>query len=91
MIGELAYSQVVVSGGVCSMPMVRTQILKMFPSAELLSNFPPDEVVAIGAAKQAGSLLTCDEEDRRQNERETRVPCLPGDILVEVNFSSFTK
>ena len=74
-------------GGGCRLPMVKSQLQKAFPGAQFLSSINPDEVVAIGAAKEAGILIAGEEEERDQNERETRVPCLPGDILVEVSTS----
>ena len=67
--------------------MVKSQLQKAFPSSELLSNQSPDELVAIGAAKEAGILIAGEDEDREQNGRETRVPCLPGDILVQVGLN----
>lgn len=66
------------------MPLVKSQLMKVFPSAEILSHISPDEVVAVGAAIEAGILLGSEEEDRELNAQDTNVPCLTCDILVQV-------
>lgn len=60
-------------------------IRDIFPDVELLSSVPPDEVIAVGAALEAGLLvgrdaLTCEEEP-------TLVEVSATDILVKVSGS----
>lgn len=60
-------------------------IRDIFPDVELLSSLPPDEVIAVGAAMEAGLLvgrdaLTCEEEP-------TLVEVSATDILVKVSGS----
>ena len=45
--------QVVVCGGGTFMPMVQRSISSLLPDSQLLNVHPVDEVIAIGAAKQA--------------------------------------
>ena len=44
--------QVVLCGGSSKIPMLQTKISSSFSTAQVLSNLTPDEVIAIGAAKQ---------------------------------------
>uniref|UniRef100_A0AAU0MVG6 Heat shock protein family A member 14 variant X1 n=1 Tax=Urechis unicinctus TaxID=6432 RepID=A0AAU0MVG6_UREUN len=71
--------QVVVSGGCGKIPLLQQQLREKFPNAELLTSIPPDEVIAIGAAKQAGLLLGKTNLLRE----EVGVPALSADILLQ--------
>ena len=53
--------KVVLCGGTSKIPKLQSSLQAAFPNAELLNSINPDEVIAVGAAKQA-SLLTFDDE-----------------------------
>lgn len=74
--------QVVLCGGSARIPRLQHLIREMFPDVELLSSAPPDEVIAVGAALEAGLLvgrdvLTADEDS-------VTVDVSATDILVKV-------
>ena len=48
--------QVVLAGGSCRIPRLQQLLQEQFPSARLLLSLPPPEVVASGAALEAGLL-----------------------------------
>uniref|UniRef100_A0A669C0M4 Heat shock protein 14 n=1 Tax=Oreochromis niloticus TaxID=8128 RepID=A0A669C0M4_ORENI len=60
-------SKVVLCGGSARIPRLQQMIREMFPDVELLNSAPPDEVIAVGAALEAGLLVGRDgltpEED----------------------------
>ncbi|XP_039871014.1 heat shock 70 kDa protein 14 isoform X3 [Simochromis diagramma] len=60
-------SKVVLCGGSARIPRLQQMIREMFPDVELLNAAPPDEVIAVGAALEAGLLVGRDgltpEED----------------------------
>ncbi|CAF94242.1 unnamed protein product, partial [Tetraodon nigroviridis] len=75
-------NQVVLCGGSTRIPRLQTMIRDIFADVELLSSVPPDEVIAVGAALEAGLLvgrdvLTCEEEP-------TLVEVSAADIVVKV-------
>ncbi|KAG8200832.1 hypothetical protein JTE90_006411 [Oedothorax gibbosus] len=53
---------VILSGGSCKIPKLQQLISNTFPTSTVLSSIVPDEVVAVGAAKQA-TLISYDEDD----------------------------
>ncbi|XP_029681129.1 heat shock 70 kDa protein 14 [Takifugu rubripes] len=60
-------NQVVLCGGSTRIPRLQTMIRDIFPHVDLLSSAPPDELIAVGAALEAGLLvghdgLGCEEE-----------------------------
>jgi molecular chaperone DnaK (HSP70) len=75
--------KVIMCGGSSKLPGVQCQMKSYFSSAELLNSIPPDEVIAIGAAKQAGLLSGAEPEEMKANEKDTQVPCIGADILLE--------
>ncbi|XP_040004525.1 heat shock 70 kDa protein 14 [Xiphias gladius] len=50
-------NKVVLCGGSARIPRLQQMIREMFPEVELLSSAPPDEVIAVGAALEAGLLV----------------------------------
>lgn len=60
-------------------------IREMFPDVELLSSAPPDEVIAVGAAMQAGLLVGRDS--LAPEEESVTVDVSATDILVKVKHN----
>uniref|UniRef100_UPI00358EF0D2 heat shock 70 kDa protein 14 isoform X2 n=1 Tax=Myxine glutinosa TaxID=7769 RepID=UPI00358EF0D2 len=81
---------VVLCGGASRVPRLRSLICEMFPGAEIPGGFPPDEVVAMGAAVQAGLLLAAAGKawaggaQAETNELGFKVECSAQDIFVKV-------
>lgn len=76
--------KVILCGGSTKIPLVQSKISSYFPSAELLNSHTPDEVIAIGAAKQSSILANHNYEEVQEHQGETQVPCLSQAILTEV-------
>lgn len=69
--GAAEFDAVLLAGNVCDMPsasaLVRT---KLFPNASPgRGDVPPDEAVAIGCARHAASILSCDTHSREGGKR----------------------
>ncbi|XP_069084825.1 heat shock 70 kDa protein 14 [Pleurodeles waltl] len=74
-------NQVVLCGGSARIPKLQQLIKDLFPDVELLNSIPPDEVIPIGAAIEAGLLLG---KDNLSWEVETQtIECSARDILVK--------
>lgn len=74
--------QVVLCGGSARIPRLQQMIREMFTDVELLSSAPSDEVIAVGAALQAGLLVGRD--GLTSEEESVRVDVSATDILVKV-------
>ncbi|KAF0039183.1 hypothetical protein F2P81_009667 [Scophthalmus maximus] len=74
--------QVVLCGGSARIPRLQQMIRDMFPDVELLSSAPPDEVIAVGAALQAGLLVG--RESLSPEEESVTVDVSATDILVKI-------
>ncbi|KAG8440013.1 hypothetical protein GDO86_005980 [Hymenochirus boettgeri] len=74
-------NQVVLCGGSARIPKLQQLIKDLFPEVELLSSIPPDEVIPIGAAIEAGILLG---KDNLSTDLDTlTIECSASDILVK--------
>lgn len=60
-------------------------IRDMFPDVEMLNSAPPDEVIAVGAALEAGLLVG--KEGLAPEEETVTVDVSATDILVKVHCS----
>ncbi|XP_053572472.1 heat shock 70 kDa protein 14 [Bombina bombina] len=74
-------NQVVLCGGSSRIPKLQQLIKDFFPEVELLSSIPPDEVIPIGAAIQAGILLG--KDDLSTDLDTLTIECSASDILVK--------
>ncbi|XP_053364217.1 heat shock 70 kDa protein 14 [Clarias gariepinus] len=74
-------NKVVLSGGSARIPKLQQMIKDLFPDVELLCSIPPDEVIPVGAAMQAGILVGKDSLDL--GEDSITVDCCASDILVK--------
>lgn len=59
-LGGSDINQVALCGGSARIPRLQQMIQELFPEVSLLSSSPPDEVIAVGAALQAGLLVNRD-------------------------------
>ncbi|XP_064632743.1 heat shock 70 kDa protein 14-like [Lineus longissimus] len=75
--------KVVVCGGTMKVQCLQKHISDYFANAEILSSIPPDEVIAIGAAKEA-AILTGNEDDAKLAEKETTLDCLSRGVQVKI-------
>lgn len=69
-------------GGSARIPKLQQLIKDIFPNVELLSSIPPDEVIPIGAAIEAGILLG--KENPSLEEAALFIGCSAKDILLKV-------
>uniref|UniRef100_A0A3Q3JVY8 Heat shock 70 kDa protein 14 n=1 Tax=Monopterus albus TaxID=43700 RepID=A0A3Q3JVY8_MONAL len=74
-------NKVVLCGGSARIPRLQQMIRDMFPDVELLSSAPPDEVIAVGAALEAGLLVGRD--NLVPEEESVTVDVSATDILVK--------
>lgn len=75
--------KVIMCGGGTKIPMIQKTITDYVPSAEILNSIPPDEVIAIGAAKQAAILAGNDKSDISINSEQNELECLTNPIYVK--------
>ncbi|KAM6153525.1 heat shock 70 kDa protein 14 isoform 2-T2 [Erethizon dorsatum] len=73
-------NKVVLCGGSSRIPKLQQLIKDLFPAVELLSSIPPDEVIPIGAAIEAGILIGKENE---LVEDSLMIECSARDILVK--------
>ena len=59
-------------------------IKELFPAVELLNSIPPDEVIPIGAAIEAGILIG---KENLLVEDSLKIECSAKDILVKVGLA----
>ncbi|XP_063378245.1 heat shock 70 kDa protein 14 [Cydia fagiglandana] len=74
-------SKIVLCGGSMKIPKLQSAIANLLPEAELLSGINPDEVIAVGCARQAGLLL--DLPEITLNEPNTEVEFLGKDVYLK--------
>lgn len=79
--------QVVLCGGSARIPKLQQLIKDIFPNVELLNSIPPDEVIPIGAAIEAGILLG--RENPLLEEEALFIECSAKDILLKVRLKLF--
>uniref|UniRef100_A0A4W4EBH0 Heat shock 70 kDa protein 14 n=1 Tax=Electrophorus electricus TaxID=8005 RepID=A0A4W4EBH0_ELEEL len=72
---------VVLSGGSARIPKLQQMIRDLFQDVELLCSVPPDEVIPVGAAMQAGILVG--KESLVLGEDSITVDCCASDVLVK--------
>ncbi|KAM6384980.1 heat shock 70 kDa protein 14 isoform 1-T1 [Alca torda] len=74
-------NKVVLCGGSARIPKLQQLIKDIFPTVELLNSIPPDEVIPIGAAIEAGILLG--KENPSLEEEALFIECSAKDILLK--------
>ncbi|XP_027832458.1 heat shock 70 kDa protein 14 isoform X5 [Ovis aries] len=73
-------NKVVLCGGSSRIPRLQQMIRDLFPAVELLNSIPPDEVIPIGAAIEAGILIG---KESLSVEDALQIECSAKDILVK--------
>ncbi|XP_070238023.1 heat shock 70 kDa protein 14 isoform X1 [Bos mutus] len=73
-------NKVVLCGGSSRIPRLQQMIRDLFPAVELLNSIPPDEVIPIGAAIEAGILIG---KEGLSVEDALQIECSAKDILVK--------
>lgn len=74
-------SKIVLCGGSMKIPKLQSAIANLLPEAEVLSGINPDEVIAIGCARQTGLLL--DIPEFSLHDLNTEVEFLGKDIYLK--------
>uniref|UniRef100_A0A672NRH6 Heat shock 70 kDa protein 14 n=1 Tax=Sinocyclocheilus grahami TaxID=75366 RepID=A0A672NRH6_SINGR len=74
-------NKVVLCGGSARFPKLQQMIRDLFPDVELLNSIPPDEVIPVGAAMQAGILVG--KDSLALGEDSITVDCCASDITVK--------
>lgn len=69
-------------GGSLKIPKLQEGICSLFPSAEALTNIAPDELIALGAAKQAGF---CIKYENLPESLAVDTPVLSNSLLLRVS------
>ncbi|KAJ6666437.1 hypothetical protein lerEdw1_000712 [Lerista edwardsae] len=75
-------NKVVLCGGSARIPKLQQLIKDLFPTVELLNSIPPDEVIPIGAAIEAGILLG--RESLFLDDELLSIECSAKDISIKV-------
>ncbi|KAL6077229.1 hypothetical protein STEG23_037684 [Scotinomys teguina] len=73
-------NKVVLCGGSSRIPRLQQLIRDLFPAVELLNSIPPDEVIPIGAAIEAGILVG---KESTSVDDSLMIECSAKDILVK--------
>uniref|UniRef100_A0A671SXS6 Heat shock 70 kDa protein 14-like n=1 Tax=Sinocyclocheilus anshuiensis TaxID=1608454 RepID=A0A671SXS6_9TELE len=74
-------NKVVLCGGSARIPKLQQMIRDLFPDVELLNSIPPDEVIPVGAAMQAGILVG--KDSLALGEDSITVDCCASDITAK--------
>ncbi|KAL7543456.1 hypothetical protein ACHAXR_012731 [Thalassiosira sp. AJA248-18] len=79
------FDVVLLAGNVCDMPSASTLIrTKLFPNANAgRGDVPPDEAVAIGCARHAASILSCDTHSKHGGKRTDEAGLGPASTKVK--------
>ena len=77
-------TDVVCVGGSCRIPMIQSQLQGKFPTATLHASMPPDEVVALGAAKQCQILEQNSIQDFAQSIQTETISCLTQELILKI-------
>ncbi|XP_041350030.1 heat shock 70 kDa protein 14-like isoform X2 [Gigantopelta aegis] len=84
-------NKVILCGGGSKVPILQKAISDCLPGAELLNSIPADEVIAIGAAKEAAILVGKEIEELKEHENYLEAKCLSKSIYVKTSDDSNTE
>ncbi|XP_026494956.2 heat shock 70 kDa protein 14 [Vanessa tameamea] len=74
-------SKIVLCGGSMKIPKLQSAVASLLPEAEVYSGINPDEVIAVGCAKQAGMIL--DLPELSLSNTSTEIEFLGKDIYLK--------
>mmetsp|Transcript_34489 Transcript_34489/g.62038 ORF Transcript_34489/g.62038 Transcript_34489/m.62038 type:complete len:565 (-) Transcript_34489:133-1827(-) len=82
---EVDFDVVLLAGNVCDMPSASNLIrTKLFPNANAgRGDVPPDEAVAIGCARHAASILSCDTHSKHGGKKADDISLGPATRKVK--------
>ncbi|KAL4226022.1 Heat shock protein ssb1 [Mactra antiquata] len=75
--------KVILCGGGTNTPLLQRTMNDMFSHCDVLSSINPEEVIAVGAAKQAGILSTLEDEDIKLNIQDKEIDCISKPICIK--------
>lgn len=81
-------NQVVLMGGSSCIPKLQQLLKERFSTADILNRISPEEVAAIGAAKEASIILSCHDEGISLEEQDRTIAALSQDVIVKVTDES---
>ncbi|KAH3880549.1 hypothetical protein DPMN_004465 [Dreissena polymorpha] len=76
-------NKLILCGGGCNMPVLQKAVSDMFSNCDILNTINPEEVIAIGAAKQAGILSVLEDDDIKLNVGDCDVECITKPIHIK--------
>ncbi|XP_072943832.1 heat shock 70 kDa protein 14 [Epargyreus clarus] len=74
-------SKIVVCGGSMKIPKLQSAIASLLPEAEVMSGLSPDEVIAVGCAREAGMML--DLPEFGLTDKNAEIEFLDRDIYLK--------
>ncbi|XP_045166639.2 heat shock 70 kDa protein 14-like [Mercenaria mercenaria] len=80
--------KVILCGGGANVPVLQKAISDMFSHCDILNTINPEEVIAIGAAKQAGTLSALEDEDIKLNTDDSTIDCISKPICIKTQTES---
>lgn len=81
--------KIILCGGGMKIPKFQSTIQSMFPEAELLNQINPDEVMALGCARQAALVAQPWDPDCKYLDME--ICSMPCDVVVKVDDKEVTR
>lgn len=73
-------------------PKIQSTISAQFPNAQILNTIQPDEVIAMGCAKQASFVVVAGAKHHLDMDQvDVEIPALSEDVFVKATASDATK
>jgi len=83
---DIVVDKIIFCGGSLKIPKLQSAISNMFPNAQTLNTIPPDEVIALGCAKQASFIGNGWDPEGEQIDMD--ILTLSSDIIIQANDDS---
>ncbi|KAJ6636726.1 Heat shock 70 kDa protein 14-B [Pseudolycoriella hygida] len=80
---DTVVDKIIFCGGSLKIPKLQSAISNLFPNAQTLSSIPPDEVIALGCAKQASFIGNCWDTEGEHIDMD--ILTLSSDIIIYPN------
>lgn len=85
---QKSVDKVILCGGGTNVPVLQRAISDMFSHCDILNSINPEEVIAVGAATQAGILSALEDEDIKLNTEDTTIDCISKPICIKTQSES---